>query len=119
MASSITTVFIGATRKRLRWVATDAGGSPIPSAGASARLIGVSADLPAVTFDIAGVLEDAAAGSFLWDGLGDDATGYPSEADLGAQDAADFSLQVKYTDAASRVDYGEPFVFTWAKPQSA
>lgn len=114
MSETVERIVIGSTRKRLRVPLTDENGAPISIAGGSAKLQGTSADLPSLEIDQSGTIYDAASGIFEWDHLGSD--DYVSLTDIGTKSEATVDLRVKYTDAATDVDYTDVFQLIWEKP---
>ena len=110
---SLSEVVVGATRRKLRLTFVDENGAPVNVSGGSARLQGTSADLPSNTIDQAGTIVDGPNGVFEWSQLG--GTAYVSDSDLGGLSEATYTLRVKFTDAASQVDFGDEFVLTWKK----
>jgi hypothetical protein len=107
-------VVVGATRKNLVWNIVDSTtGAPVNVAGGSARLQGMSDDLPAFTSGInqAGVITDAPNGIFTWAGIGS----YLVPADLAGKAQATFKLRVRFQDASAKVDYDDEFEIVYVK----
>lgn len=101
-------VVVGATRRDLVVILVDAvSGVPINLTGGSAKLQGKSPDLPAVPFDAAMTLTDAANGKVTLAGLGSLVT----HANLAAvsMKSATYALRVRFVDASSKVDFGTEF----------
>ena len=102
-------VVVGSTRKDLIIALQDDLGAVINITSGTVTLQGSSPDLPATTINQAGSITDGPNGLCKWTGIG----AYITAGNLGTKPSATYNLRVKYTDAASKLDYTSAFQITW------
>lgn len=118
MATSLDTIYVGATRKAIRITIPDKNNNNVPLnlTGGAVVLKATCETLPGINLSNTGTLLDAPNGVVQWLEVGKDGSPWISTADMAGRMRVQVKLWTQYTDVNSKVDFGTPFYLDWAMP---